>query len=399
MKDIYLDVEKKLRYHKEKILKEFVQKGIYPDNKLINSRLNSIDAHLSLFKNYNKVTGEKFNTNEYNESMLLIYKDLTILNDVLYELTVKEYNEQQNFINSYINELSSIVDTFEKRADFENNSTTFGKTLLFKNNNFKIENDNSNTIIKLDSIETKEASKIACFANINNVDGDNLIFSLTDVDTKKSYDVTPFNYSNEVLTIPGERNKSTYEYNLPEDQKTSGPVIMDIPAEINIKNKYIILGGKNKIFLNYRDSNNFSITDSPTSLQSFIFDEKTYINFYVVNGSSIAFKFNKKPLSTNFPIDEERISNLKPIHHFFIECDENFSFEIELSKGSIYAIKEDGIVNNNKLFYTGTDLINDFNIVEEKVGDSKKLDVELKIFNNNNNSLDIENIIIKEMEE
>ena len=134
MQETYLDVEKKLKYHKEKILKEFVQKGIYPDNKLINSRLQSINSHLSLFKNYNKITGEKFNANEYNESLLLIYKDLKILYDVLYELTIKEYNNQQNFINSYINELSSIVDTFEKRAQFENNSTTFGKTLLFNVN-------------------------------------------------------------------------------------------------------------------------------------------------------------------------------------------------------------------------------------------------------------------------
>ena len=397
MKSEYLDVIEKLNYYKSSILKDFIKKGIYPDNKLISSRLNSFDANLSLFKNYNKVSGEYFDANEYNESLKLIYQDLNILMQVLNTLSIKEYYKQQNFINSYMNELYSIVNSYTKRAEFENSTTSFGKTIMFKNNNFKIDTDNSTTIIDLDTVELEEGSTLACIANINNIDPDNLLFAFKN--NRELYEVTAYNYSNETLTLPGKKNIKSYIYNIPKDQQATGSILMDIEADINIKNKYTILGGKDKIFLNYKDDSNYDIQPAPTSLKSFMFQEKTYVNFYIVNGNSVAFKFNKKPISANFPIEEGRINNLKTIHHFFLECDEGFSFEIELDKGNVYAIKEEGIVNNDNLYYTGTNLINDFNIIEESSGNFKKFDAQLKIINDNNDDIDIKSIIIKQIEE
>lgn len=393
----YRDVLKKFNYHKEKILKEFVQKGIYPDNNLIESKLNSIDMHLSLFKQYNVVPGDKFDANEYNNTIKLIHNDICILYELLYEMQIEEYYKQQQFINSYINELHSIVDTYKKRAEFENSSTTFGKTLLFQNNEFKINNLNSTTVIELNEITADNASVISCLANINNVDQDSLLFVFTDNETNKTYQVSPYNYSGETLTMPGTKTVNEYNIEIPEDQKITGPIILSTGAAIEPKNKYTILGGKNKIFVNHKDKNMFDIKDVPTSIGSLMFDEKTYINFYVVNGSSITFKFNKKPLATNFQVEEQRVSNLDPIHHFFIECDKEFSFEVELDKGDIYAVKEDGVLNNNKLYYTGTNLIRDFNVIEESVGIPKKYKSELKIFNNNEDNFEIDSIVIKQM--
>lgn len=394
----FTDVVKKLAYHKQEILKEFVQKGIYPDNALIESRLNSIDKHLSIFKHYNVVPGQRFNVNEYNKSLQLIYEDLRILYELLHEFQIEEYYKQQNFINSYINELNSVVDTYRKRAEFENSSTTFGKTLLFQNNNFIINNQNSTTIIELNPIKADNASELICLANVNNVNPDNLLFVFTDKETNKHYQISPYNYSGETLIMPGKKSINTYNIEMAEDQKITGPVILSTNSVIDPKNKYTILGGKNKIFLNYKDNNSFDIQDIPTSLGSYIFTDKTYINFYVVDGNSVTFKFNKKPIATNFQIEEQRITNLKPIHHFFIECDKDFSFEVELDKGNIYAVKENGIINNNKLYYTGTNLIRDFNVIEESSGDTKEYKAELKIFNNNEDNFDIESIIIKQVE-
>lgn len=393
----YLDVEKKLNYHKEQLLKELIKKGIYPTNSLIANRINSINKYLALFKYYEVVPGNNFDTKEYNECLKLIYEDLKILYDILYKLTVEEFHKQQNFINTYINELQSTVDMYNKRADFENNSTTFGKTLLFKNNSFTIESNNSTTIINLEDIELEEGSKIACMANINNVNEDNLIFSFVKDGGKESIDVTPYNYSNETLTVPGTKTINAFDFNISEDQKTSGPIIMNIDTEIDAKNKYTILGGKNKMFINYPDSNKYSVEDIPTSLGSFMFTERSYINFYVVGGNSVTFKFNKKPIATNFPIEEQRITNLNTIHHFFIECDNDFCFEIELDKGNLYGVNEDGIINNNKLFYTGTSLIKDFHIIEQSAGKMANYKGYLKIFNNNNDDVDIDSIIIKKM--
>ena len=56
-----------------------------------------------------------------------------------------------------------------------------------------------------------------------------------------------------------------------------------------------------------------------------------------------------------------------------------------------------GIINNNKLFYTGTNLIKDFHIIEQAAGKVSNYKGCLKIFNNNNDDVDIDSIIIKKM--
>ena len=62
----YLDVEQKINYHKEQIIKEFIKKGIYPNNELIANKLNDINNYLALFKNYNIPEGTFFDTAKLN---------------------------------------------------------------------------------------------------------------------------------------------------------------------------------------------------------------------------------------------------------------------------------------------------------------------------------------------
>lgn len=390
----YLDIEQKMKYHKEQILKQFIEKGIYPDNKLIADYVNRIDLNLSLFKNYNKVSGNKFNTNEYNEGIKLIYKDLSILYNILEELVINEYNDLQNFIYSYLNELMSIVNTYKSRADFENNSTTLGETLLFQNNNFLVTTNNSTTTVDLSSIEIENASILACIANVNNVDNSNIVFSFTNGDDEIR--TTPYNINNTLLTMPGTKTKNVYEYTIEEDQNVNNSLVLPIDSEIDIKNKYDILGGKNMMFVN-NENNSYYIQEIPNSSGSLLFTEKSYINFYVMDGKSVTFKFNKKPISTNFPIEEQTITNLDSIHHFYLECEADTYLEIELDAGNIYAIKENGIINNNKLYYTGPNVVKDFYIIETAPGEIKSYDTKLIIYNDNDNNVDIDNIVIKKI--
>lgn len=393
----YKDVEKKLEYYKELILKELVKKGIYPDNELIQSKLNSYNAHLALFKNYNVVTGNLFNANEYNERLKLIYTDLMFLYELLYEITVIEYNKLQNFINSHLTELNSIVKTYNKRAEYENSTTSLGKTLLFQNSSFSIENKDSTTILNLDNLEIPNAAVLACIANINNVKAEDVIFKFRQVGNQQWINASPYNYNNEVVIMPGERKKTIYEYNLQESQVITGPLLMDIDSDINIKNDYIILGGKNRIFVNYKDKDGFIVEDKPLTVDSLVFNQKAYINFYVVDGNSISFRFNKKPIATNFPIDTQRVEDLNYIHHFFIECDENFSFQFEIDKGQVYAIKETGVISDNKLYYTGSEKVKDFKVIESAIGEVNEYEVKVEAYNCNE-VIDIDSIIIKQIE-
>lgn len=396
MLDNYLDIEKKLKYYKEDILKQFIAKGIYPDNKLIANYINDIDLNLSIFKNYNKVAGNKFDTNEYNKSMSMIYEDIKILYHMLEELTIKEYNNLQNYINSYINELNSLVDTYKKRADYENNSTTLGETLLFQNNNFTITNENSTTIIKLSPIELEDASTIACIANINTLNkNSDVVFNFKN--NEREFNITPYNINNATYKIPGEKKINTFDYALSNDQHTEGSVLLNTNSAINIKNNYKILSGKDKFFINNKESNNYSIQNAPINSGVYLFTENSYVNFYLLDGNSITFKFNKKPISANFPLEEPTIKNLNKIHHFYFECDKDFYFEIEIDKGTIYAINEDGIVNNNNLYYTGPNIVKDFHIIETCNEDAKTYDAQLKIFNDNKNNTELDNIVIKKI--
>lgn len=393
----YKDVEKKLEYYKQQILQELVKKGIYPDNELIESRLNSYDTHLAIFKNYNAVTGNLFNANEYNERLKLIYTDLNFLYELLYEITVIEYNKLQNFINSHLAELNSIVKTYNKRAEYENSTTSLGKTLLFQNNSFSIESKDSVTLLRLDNLEISNAAVLACIANINNVKAEDVIFKFKQVGTEQWIHASPYNYNNEVVVMPGERKKSIYEYNLQEGQVITGPLLLDIDSEINIKNDYTIMGGKNKIFVNYKNDDGFIVEDKPLTVDSLVFNQKAYINFYIVDGNSISFRFNKKPLATNFPVDTQRVEDLNYIHHFFIECDEDFSFQFEIDKGQVYAIKETGVISDNKLYYTGSEKINDFKIIESSAGELNDYEVIVEA-HNSNEAIDIDSIIIKQVE-
>lgn len=393
----YKDVEKKLEYYKQQVLQDLVKKGIYPDDELIKSRLNSYDTHLAIFKNYNVVTGKLFNANEYNERLKLIYTDLQFLYELLYEITVIEYNKLQNFINSHLAELNSVVKTYNKRAEYENNTTSLGKTLLFQNNSFSIENKDSTTILNLDNLDIPNAATLACMANINNVKAEDVIFKFRQVGTEQWINASPYNYNNETITMPGERKKTIYEYNLQENQVINGPLLIDIDSDINIKNDYIILGGKNQMFVNYKDKNGFIVEDKPLTVDSLVFKQKAYINFYVVDGSSISFRFNKKPIATNFPIDTQRVEDLDYIHHFFIECDEDFSFQFEIDKGQVYAIKEIGMISDNKLYYTGSEKVKDFKIIESATGEVNSYEVKVEA-HNSNDAMDIDSIIIKQVE-
>lgn len=393
----YKDVEKKLQYYKQQVLQELVKKGVYPDDELIESKLKSFNAHMAIFKNYNAVTGKLFNANEYNERLKLIYTDLKILYELLYEITILEYNKLQNFVNSHLAELNSIVKTYNKRAEYENSTTSLGKTLLFQNNSFSIESKDSTTILNLDNLDIPNAAVLACIANINNVKAEDVIFKFKKVGTEQWISASPYNYNNDIVIMPGERRRSMYEYNLQESQVINGPLLMDIDANINIKNDYIILGGKNSIFVNYKDENGFIVEEKPLTLDSLVIKQKAYINFYVVDGSSISFRFNKKPIATNFPIDVQRIEDLDYIHHFFIECDENFSFQFDIDKGQVYAIKEIGLISNNSLYYTGSEKVKDFKVIESAVGDVNSYEVKVEAYNNNE-AIDIDSIIIKQVE-
>jgi hypothetical protein len=66
-------------------------------------------------------------------------------------------------------ELEAKADYFQKRCSEEANSTTLGTTMVFEANSWNISTKDQNTIIDLGTHNFVEGSRIACFANINEI--------------------------------------------------------------------------------------------------------------------------------------------------------------------------------------------------------------------------------------
>ena len=95
---------------------------------------------------------------------------------------------------------------------------------------------------------------------------------------------------------------------------------------------------------------------------------------------------------------ESKITDLDYIHHFFIECDDNFTFDIEIEKGQVFAIKERTLIENDSLYYSGNIKdIKDFVIIETLDGDVSKYNTYIEINNSNIKNSDIKSIMIKKI--
>lgn len=391
---MYKDIEAKFNYHKERIIRSFIKQGIYPNNDLIQSKLNSIELRLSIFKKLIIKEGAAFNTREINEAIKLIYDDLTILYDLLYKITIIEYNNLNQYIQSHLNELQEVSDIYLKKAELETYSTALGKTILFKHNKFNIDKKENIIIIDLGEIEVNEASNIICMAKINNLNYSNIMFKLTN--NTNEITSNAYNYNHDIILIPGESSSTSYEYNFKNEQKINGLIELPIRPE-TLVGSFMTLGGKDKVLYKKANEHGEVIDENTLNINELSFNTHSYIDFYVVNGTSISFRFNKKPISTNFNVNSNKIENLNKIHHFFIECDSNFSFDFELEKGSIYAFREKTIIERKSLYYSGNIDVKDFLVIQTYEGKPTKYKVQAEIYNSNIAEEDIEGIIIKKI--
>lgn len=396
---MFRDIELKLNYHKERIITSFIKRGIYPDNRLIQSQLNDIELRLSIFKNPKIKEGSQFNTNKINDSIKYIYDDLSILYKLLYEVTVSEYNSLSYYINSHLRELENTAQMYLKRANLESYSTALGKSILFKHNDFEIDKKDNNTVINLGTVSISDATKIACIGNINNADHSNIVFKFTEVESEKPNVIScnSYSYNRDFVVFPGELERNEFEINISESQKINSSLELPIVATNSDNGKFITLAGKDKILYKMANENGEIIEEKPIAINALSFKSHSYIDFYVVGGSSITFRFNKKPLATNFNTNANRIENLDYIHHFFIECDTDFSFDFELERGSVYAIKENTLINQDKFYYSGQVDVKDFMIVNFLSKEPKEYNATVEIYNTAISEDDIESIMIKKI--
>ena len=392
----YKDMLEKARFYKKQVIQSFIKQGYFPSDEEIQTALSDIDMRSALLDTYLSAKGSLFNTKEINFMFECIYKDLNILYTVLEDILLNEYNKLKIDVEAQITELEQKVYNLKCRMNEEINSTTLGTTIFFKANNWESETNDDITTISLGELDLINGSEIALFANINNIEADSVYFKL-ESETDTMY-ALPYNYNNDVYTIPGKLGINRFAFNISKDLKVNGNIEISL-NDLDYRNEYKILGGQNLMKVTYKDSNIVSYEPFASFDRPFSTDKECYIEFYMIDNSSITYDFNIAPNHTNFALNDGTIVSNKTITKVFIDAPSGFVCRFRLDKGETWGSCTDGIIqNNNTLLYTGDWTLKDFQILEIVKSELTKYKISLILKSDKTIINYINNVYIKEVD-
>ena len=136
MNQYYADQIKKIDFYKSRITNDLARRGIYPDDERINKQIKNINTMLGIFQYKAVSSGETFDTKKFNEDVEYIYQDLKILYELVYELTIKEFEELQIYCETHLTELRKMAEHYQYRTKLELDSTYLGTTVLYQSNSY-----------------------------------------------------------------------------------------------------------------------------------------------------------------------------------------------------------------------------------------------------------------------
>lgn len=361
----YIDAIEKINYYKERIMRELTRSGIYPDSIAVNERLADFDAELALFTHNYISAGESFDTAQFNEEFAMIVQDLKILYKLVYQLSVKNYQETKEYAESHVSELQNMAKRYQYKTKFEIDSTSLGTTVYFKSGGFDISLDNTTAKISLGSLEVNNGASLACIFNADDIRPENVVFSF---DGKNC---SPYDLNRDFFKVDGELGCKIHSYSVSEDEVINSAHVMNIKEFVpNAQNKYVIYAGSDQIQL----QNGFAAKTDGTPM---LFGTPGELNFYVLGGTFINFDFSKAPLSKNF--NGTSIENLAKHHKITMEYEAGFALDF-VTDGTIYATRKAGVVNKDRLYYPAGDSVYDFRIEEYLSTEKKKFkDVSVTI--------------------
>ena len=134
----YLDQINKINYYKQKIIEELSSSGIFPNNILIQNKIDDIDTKLAIFQYISVSETDVFDVDKFNEDLLRIYNDLLILYSLTYKMSVNEYENIKSYAETHLLELEDLARMYEYKTKEELDSTSLGNTVFFQSNGFNI---------------------------------------------------------------------------------------------------------------------------------------------------------------------------------------------------------------------------------------------------------------------
>lgn len=361
---MYKDAILKVDFYKNYIMKTLAKKGRYAGSDNIQKSIDSIDNLLSIFRYSDVSPGDTFDTDTFNQNFQHIGEDLKIIYSIVDDLCNKEYLSVKEYIDSHLNELEDCAKRYELLAKAEMGNTSLGKTIFFQSNGYSQTINNKTAIISLGAITFKQASRISCLIDIDNISSSDILFNFRNASGSISLNCAPNNYNNSSLLLPGSLVKDTYEFSIDSNQSITTSFPLDpVGLVFNNESSYKVLGAKNKIL--FTNNSGQSNLVSKSKYSSIATPSSGIIKFVVRGGTYIDFEFSNEPVSRNF--SGYGIKNMKSIHEISIGCPESFVFNYK-TDGTVYASVENCIAVDNELFYPGSTDARDFLIEETSHG-------------------------------
>lgn len=385
---MYSDEIEKLKYMRDRIASSMVAAEILPDRITIDKRLADIDTKLALFQHTDIKEGDVFDVKRFNADFLAVYQDLLILYKLVYEYSVKKYNDTKAYIDAHLTQMETYANKYSRKAEFEAGGVSTGKTIFFQGNGFSPVVSNFYCSYDLGKVEVNKGSKITFHIAGRDFDIKDVTFYLNDTSC------SAYSLNHDYIDVPGEAAYRQIRYELPEDVIRNSTFPMEIsgftPA---INNKYVIYGGRNKIC--HVDGAIESYYEKEKEQAIALTRPKGKVSFYVVGATYIDMDFAHELLSQNFA----GTSIPAPSGHQLVTFEysaENFAFNIN-TDGIIYAVCRRGVVKNDTLYYPQADPdIFDFRIEEYAGKDAETKKLSVKIRQMNNKEPYIEMIAVKE---
>lgn len=385
---MYKDVSKKIKIIEEELLRKNIENGEYITIDEVIDKVKKLDPYLPLHKTSNHKINEYLEADTLNKEQEQIYKDLLVLYETVYELSIKDFIEIQSMLETQTRELKRITDMYLTKTSILSNSTPLGKTIFNKKGEFKLENKIDHIEIDLGNLEYLPNSYISILVDAINMNDNNILIEIGDTRLK------PYNLNKDKLKIPAynmEINHKEFEFN--ENELLSIPMYIPIDNENEIKNNiYYLSSGKNKVTI--KDSDISRLVD----LDNLYFEERTHIEFYCLNASSLTITSNKELEYSNVDIRNTPILINDYSKKISLTVNPGTILNISIDKGVIYGTRCKAIILNNKLYYNTPVFDKTFLIDEIKNLERIPMSTKIKIYNTKNTIIDVKEVSIKEMD-
>lgn len=359
---MYLDEIEKLNCYKKQIVDNYLEKGSTIDKNKLQSKLDEIDAKLSIFRQGYIEEGETLNLDKFNDQKSDIYTDLCILYKTAYKIAREKLATVENRIECELQSLNETAKQYKNKTALETLSV-YGNTIYFATNGFDQQYKDGQVEINLGSISIPSGSYIVYICDCDETEPENIVFEFDD-NTK----IADYMYGRKYLKLAG-----NYTINTEEIEKTeAAATAFEVKGEgANLSSTYNIYAGKNKLTIKNPDIYRTRFIDKTLNIP-FVADSDCEISFYIYGASTIAFNYSGEYDYKSF--DGYLIESPKYRQKVLIKAKAGFTLDF-VTDGTIYADKQSCITGDSSIICPkGYDGVSDFLLEEIAYGDDITFD-------------------------